>query len=90
MFLINFAELLPSGRVAQLELALDGRPLPGCRRHRAFGLAEHHEDHAQIHVIRNWCYLGSAKADADAKNHALGLHKRRSARARPIQGARVD
>lgn len=30
-------------------------PYPG-----AIGVTEEHEDHTQIHVIRNWCYLGSA------------------------------
>jgi len=30
-------------------------PYPG-----AIGLTERHEDHCQIYVIRNWCYLGSA------------------------------
>ena len=30
-------------------------PYPG-----AIGLTERHEDHCQVHVIRNWCYLGSA------------------------------
>jgi len=27
----------------------------------AIGLTERHEDHPQIHVIRNWCYLGCSQ-----------------------------
>ena len=32
----------------------------------AIGLVEQHDEHHQIHVIRNWCYLGSVSDMADA------------------------
>ena len=37
-------------------------PYPG-----AIGLTERYEDHCQVHVIRNWCYLGSADDLAQAR-----------------------
>lgn len=37
-------------------------PYPG-----AIGLTERHEDLCQIHVVRNWCYLGSASDWAGAQ-----------------------
>ena len=37
-------------------------PYPG-----AIGLTERHEDHCQVHVVRNWCYLGSAANVAQAR-----------------------
>lgn len=37
-------------------------PYPG-----AIGLTERHEDHTQIHVVRNWCYLGSVSDLTQAK-----------------------
>jgi excinuclease Cho len=37
-------------------------PYPG-----AVGLVEHHEDMHQIHVIHNWCYLGSVNELKQAK-----------------------
>jgi excinuclease Cho len=37
-------------------------PYPG-----AIGLTERNEDHCQIHVIRNWCYLGSVSDLAEAR-----------------------
>lgn len=37
-------------------------PYPG-----AIGLVERYGDDCQIHVIRNWCYLGSVSNEADAR-----------------------
>ena len=37
-------------------------PYPG-----AIGLVERDGDDCQIHVVRNWCYLGSVRTEADAR-----------------------
>lgn len=50
----------PQAHAERLFTSLEGLrvacwPFPG-----AIGLTERHEDLCQVHVIRNWCYLGSA------------------------------
>jgi excinuclease Cho len=56
----------PEAHRTRLFTSLDGLrvacwPYPG-----AIGLVERHEAMVQIHVIRNWCYLGSVPDAAQA------------------------